>query len=75
MPKQELRMRHAGSNDQGRTSCQDGIKTRPGVQGRGWGRGKELGLFTQASWAFCMQVMDLPISLLLLQTPDPRSPL
>lgn len=27
-------------------------------QGQGRGRGKGLGIFTQISWAFCMQAMD-----------------
>ena len=65
---------HAG---QSRTPCPDGsCKVPAGVKTRQrQGRGRELGLFTRASWVFCMRVMDLPISLLLLKTPDPRSPL
>lgn len=45
--------------------------SKPGREGQE--RGGELGLFTQASWVFCTQVMDFPIRLLLLKTPDPRS--
>ena len=58
MSKQELSVGQAGPNDQRRTSCWDGIKTRSGVKGQGKGGGKGLGIFTQASWAFCMQVID-----------------
>lgn len=68
---------HAG---QSQTPCPDGSRKVPerstGVKTRQrQGRGREQGLFTWASWVFCMRVIDLPISLLLLKTPDPRSPL
>lgn len=66
-----------GQAGQRRTNCSDGFRPRSlsnRTKHRDWGGGQGAGrLATQAPWVFYIQVMDLPISLLLLKTPTPET--